>query len=82
MVRGLTPERLLERLDARPADPPCITGATDLYEHWMHEWDEDAVVGVFAADGWAVAFEPDAGLCIDSDSLARLSEGSARTSRR
>ncbi|MGI5170312.1 DUF6461 domain-containing protein [Spirillospora sp. CA-253888] len=75
MVQGLTPERLLERLDAHPADPPRITGAEALYRHWLDEWDTDIVVGVFAADGWAVAFEPGAYLLADPDVLARLSDG-------
>lgn len=75
MARDLSPGQFLERLGSRPLDPPRITGANALYEHWMDEWDSDEVVGVFAAGGWAVAFEPSAYVLADPDVLARLSAG-------
>ncbi|MEW2353543.1 DUF6461 domain-containing protein [Spirillospora sp. NPDC029432] len=76
MVRGLTSQDLLQRLNARPVDPPRITGAESLYEHWMDEWaGDDDLVGVFTIDDWAVAFEPGAHLLADDDVLTRLSAG-------
>jgi hypothetical protein len=75
MVHGLAPEALLEKLGTRPTDPPRITGAGRLYEHWMEDMDMAQVVGVFTVDGWAVAFEPSADLLADPDRLQALSAG-------
>ncbi|MFI0405677.1 DUF6461 domain-containing protein [Actinomadura sp. 3N508] len=75
MVRGLSPQHLLERLRLRPTDPPRIIGAEALYEQWMNEREHDDLVGIFSIDDWAVAFEPGAYLLADRERLTGLSAG-------
>lgn len=71
MVRGLSPQQLLERLGLLSVDPPRITGAEAMHELDMDE--DDDLVGVFSIDDWAVAFEPGAYLLGHRDRLTWLS---------
>ena len=77
LVKGLTPEGLLDRLGARVE---CrVTGAEELVEPAYQAWEEHdgdrLFVGVTAVGGWALAIEPNGYLGTLSEVIIPLSQG-------